>query len=449
MKVKWYSNACVRISAANGSNILCDPWTNAGAFLGSWFHWPPVPESFAEELISEPCNGIYISHLHPDHYDPNFLARFARHRPDVPVYIAEFAHDWLKRSVRAVVGDDVRVIEMPSLTEIEVAPNLGLKVFAADTCNPVVCGVNVPCQANPSLRGIDSVGVFFADGLTLVNANDAMGVKLITKIAANIGRADLLMGHYGGASPYPQCFSEIKNKKEAAREVIERACAMLISAADALDVKFVMPFAGQYVLGGRLSHLNSDRATLPLDQAADYLKSITDREVVSVVPFGEFDLSSNLKSPDYVEPDITVLSDYLSRISQAKFPYESESVKNWENPELDLMRAAQPILKRSAVATIEFSNSFIIGDGESWITINLDKAHTLSNVEIGKSPKFENVTEILIPRELLRRLSTRKEGFKGFTPMHWNQADVGSHFNWKRTGEFDLTSHGLLNFYGV
>ncbi len=442
----------MRISADNGSNILCDPWTNDGAFLGSWFHWPPVSESLAHELISQPCNGIYISHLHPDHYDPKFLAKFVKHRPDVPIYIAEFAHQWLKRSIKAVVGDCARVVEIPSLRQIEVAPGLQLKLFAADTCNPIVCGVNIPCQVNSTSReggGIDSVGVFFADGSTVVNANDAMGVRLVPKIAANIGTADLLMGHYGGASPYPQCFLDIEDKKAAARKVIESACAVLISAADALQVKFIMPFAGQYVLGGRLSHLNSDRATLPLDQAVSYLQSITNREVISVVPFGEFDMSNNSKSQDYVEPDAEELSSYLSRISKEKFPYETDSLRNWENPQLDLIRAAQPILARNSFTRIEFSNSFVIGDGENWVTINLDRSHTNSSVDVGKSPKFENVTEILIPRELLRRLSNRKEGFKGFTPMHWNQADVGSHFNWTRTGEFDLASHGLLNFYGV
>jgi UDP-MurNAc hydroxylase len=449
VKVTWYTNACVRISASNGSNILCDPWVSGGAFLGSWFQWPPIPDGLGDNFISEPTDCIYITHLHPDHYDPKFLARFARHRPEVPIYIAEFAHEWLKRSVKAVVGDHVRVIEIPSLSEVEVAPGLSLKVFAADTCNPSVCGVSVPCQSNPVSRGIDSIGVFCADGFTVVNANDAMGVKLIPRVAANIGKADLLMGHYGGASPYPQCFSDVVDKKNAAKAVIESACSTLISAANALEVEYIMPFAGQYLLGGRLSHLNADRATLPLDEAVVYLRSITQTQVISVVPSGEFDLSTGMKSADYVEPSSNVLSDYLSKISEVKFSYEVEFLKEWVNPELDLIQAAKPILERSAFVNIGFSNSFIIGDGDNWVTINLDHAKVNSSIEIGKSAVFEDVTEILMPNELLRRLSTRKSGYRGFTPMHWNQADVGSHFIWKRIGKFDLVSHALLNFYGV
>lgn len=245
MKIQCYTNACVRVSAVNGASIICDPWVHGGAFLGSWYQWPPIPDNFGNSLLEEPCDGLYISHLHPDHYDPKFINEFSKARPNIPIYIAEFAHSWLKRSLQAVTGGRSKIVEVPTLAEVEVAPGLNLKIFAADTCNPEVCGVSVPCQVNPSLRGIDSIGVFSADGLKIVNANDAMGIKLIPRIAANIGNADLLMGHYGGASPYPQCFPEVEDKKLASRKVIETACNMLITAAEALGVKYVMPFAGQ------------------------------------------------------------------------------------------------------------------------------------------------------------------------------------------------------------
>ena len=63
MKIEWYTNACVRVIALNGASIVCDPWVNGGAFLGSWFHWPPISEEFGNSLLKEPCDGIYISHL--------------------------------------------------------------------------------------------------------------------------------------------------------------------------------------------------------------------------------------------------------------------------------------------------------------------------------------------------------------------------------------------------
>jgi len=96
-----------------------------------------------------------------------------------------------------------------------------------------------------------------------------------------------------------------------------------------------------------------------------------------------------------------------------------------------------------------FKNSFVIGDGNLWVTINLDPNVSESSIEIGKNPKFDDITEIEMDRELLRRLCIRSFNFKGFTTLHWNQADVGSHFTWRRVGRFDKTSHMLLNFFGT
>jgi len=449
MKIEWYTNACVRITAESGANILCDPWVNPGAFLGSWFHWPPLRHDFGEQLLSAPCDGIYITHLHPDHYDPKFISKFSKARPDVPIYIAQFAHPWLKRSVNSVVSSGTRVIEIPPLEAINIGDGFSLTVFAADTCNPLTCGVNVPCQTEPTLRGIDSVGVFKADGYTVVNANDAMGVHLVPKIAANIGHADFLMGHYGGASPYPQCFPGVENKQEAARKVVEATCRMLISAAEAIDVQYVMPFAGQYALGGKLTALNDDRATVPLDEAVKFLRTLSNKEIVSIEPFGEINLTHQTKSSDYCEPSGEIKELYYKKIADFTYPYDGTTRGLWESASEDLIRAAAPVLERSDQANIGFKNSFVIGDGKNFVTINLDPGREHSSIASGSNPAFENVTRITMPENLLRKLSGRTVGYKGFTPMHWNQADVGSHFVWERVGEYDLSSHALLNFFGV
>lgn len=449
IRITWYTNACVRISSSTGVNILCDPWVNPGAFLGSWFHWPPLPTNFEDTLLSEPCNGIYISHLHPDHYDPKFIAKYSKFNPTVPIYIAEFAHTWLKRSVAAVVHPATQVIEISPLGSIELEDGFTMKVFAADACNPIICGTNIPCQSEPKLRGIDSIAVFKADNFTVVNANDAMAINLVSRVAVNIGKADMIMGHYGGASPFPQCFPEVPNKNEAAMQIVDTTCKMLVSAADALDVDKIMPFAGQYMLGGDLAHLNDARATIPLDDAVRYLGGLTSREVVSIAPGESIDLLKGVQGKSYVEPEGEIKQNYTEKISRAKFSYAREDSKAWINIHSDLITAAKPVLARSALAKIAIKNSFVIGDGKNFVTINLDPAKHQSSVELGSTPRFENVTTIIMPTKLLKQLSTRVHGFKGFTPMHWNQADVGSHFTWNRHGVYDAASHALLNFYGV
>jgi hypothetical protein len=312
-----------------------------------------------------------------------------------------------------------------------------------------VCGANIPCNTDPALRGIDGIGVFRADGQTLVNANDAMGIELVPRIAGNIGKADVLLGHYGAASPFPQCFPQIQDKAEVISQVVEKTCQMLVAAAESLGVKYLMPFAGQYVLGGRLVELNDDMATLPLDKIVKYLQNMTDVNVISTEPFGEIDFMSDLMPRPYIEPSAKVRESYFSKISETKFIYEREFATKWESASSDLESAARNVIAKSRNARIRFDNSFIIGDGVNYVTLNLYADSAKNNYILGQSAKTQTCTRITMPTSLLRMLTTKKSNFSGFTPLHWNQADGGSHFLWERTGDFDLNSHMLLNFFGA
>lgn len=57
-------------------------------------------------------------------------------------------------------------------------------------------------------------------------------------------------------------------------------------------------------------------------------------------------------------------------------------------------------------------------------------------------------TRLTCHPNLLKGLIQRAESFSGFTPMHFNQAEIGSHFEWRRTGEFNEVVR-CLNFMQV
>ncbi len=252
-----------------------------------------------ERILAETYDAIYITHLHPDHFDRNFLSKYLRRHPGTPIVIAKYAHPWLKSAVKRLAGGSQNVVELESFDSTTIG-DIDLRVVVADVCNPRICGASIPCIPQGWRRGIDSVGVFSADGKVFCNANDALAVSHIPKLAKAIGAVDLLMGHYGGASPFPQCFSDVKDKSRAGREVVETTCAMLAAAADSLHARYLMPFAGQYVLGGRLVGLNADRASVPLDQAVDILRGKTNAEVFAIAPGSSFDLNMGDWSDDYV-----------------------------------------------------------------------------------------------------------------------------------------------------
>jgi UDP-MurNAc hydroxylase len=59
MKIQWFRSATVGIYSKSGTSILCDPWITDGAFIGSWFHWPPL-EGFEFSELAEKKMGCTV-----------------------------------------------------------------------------------------------------------------------------------------------------------------------------------------------------------------------------------------------------------------------------------------------------------------------------------------------------------------------------------------------------
>ena len=54
-----------------GGTILCDPWFNP-AYFASWFVFPRNDRLDLAPFLTP--DYLYISHLHHDHFDPQFLS---------------------------------------------------------------------------------------------------------------------------------------------------------------------------------------------------------------------------------------------------------------------------------------------------------------------------------------------------------------------------------------
>ena len=80
MKIKYLSSASVLIQDED-SSILTDPWFVDGEFYGSWNNYPPCTVNLNE---LENIDGIYISHIHPDHFSVKTLKKMNK---TIPVFI--------------------------------------------------------------------------------------------------------------------------------------------------------------------------------------------------------------------------------------------------------------------------------------------------------------------------------------------------------------------------
>ncbi len=61
MKIRWFTNACLSVESKSGTRVLCDPWFTPGAFLGSWFQWPPVDPEVPRGILETKWDAIYIT----------------------------------------------------------------------------------------------------------------------------------------------------------------------------------------------------------------------------------------------------------------------------------------------------------------------------------------------------------------------------------------------------
>jgi L-ascorbate metabolism protein UlaG (beta-lactamase superfamily) len=332
MKVEWFRSATVGIYTDSGTRILCDPWITNGAFIGSWFHFPKLEGFEFKELVNRKWDALYISHLHADHFDRKLVAAIARNQPDCLVLIPKFTHKWLYRAVANCGFEPNKILEIET-NQYFTLKDLKVKIFTADFCDPSVCGVNTPClPVTPRERAIDSLALFEADGQRILNANDALAVQSASKLWPFIGKVDLLLGHYGGAGPYPQAFTNLDNvtKTIEAKRLAEVFVNRLVDTSIKLSAKYVMPYAGQYILGGSLSRLNEFRSVTKLGEVLNSISTNSQAVPVGLQPFSTFDLTSGESEATWKEPTDQEVCDYIRNIEHELFPYQLKE-ESWVN----------------------------------------------------------------------------------------------------------------------
>lgn len=449
MKVEWFRSATVGLTSDSGTAILCDPWLTDGAFLGSWYHFPRLEGFEFDEVLSRRWDAIYVSHLHADHFDRKFMSAVSRAQPWSKVIIPSFAHHWLLRAIKGCGFSDERIVQIDS-GGIQKIGDISMRVLTADHCDPEICGLSVTCHKEDTrLAAIDSLAVFEADNSRILNANDALAVASVGRLLPDIGPVDLLLGHYGGAGPFPQCFPDLEEaeKRRKARALAEVFLSRLAAAARITKAKFVMPFAGQYVLGGNLSRLNEWRSVVSLSDAVEWVSGHCNSQIIAIRPFTSFDVGTGKVDHHWVEPPAEETRKYIEEIANIRFPYQRAQTR-WDTAAKDLREALDNVAsecQRRAEAGIKFGTHRISIE-TSAVSGYIDVGGPRPEVYVGPlDGMLSQETRISCHPNLLKGIVVRAEGYRGFTPMHFNQAEIGSHFEWRRNGDYNSATH-CLNF---
>lgn len=421
MKVRYIYSACVIIETEE-ITICYDPWFSPGAYDGSWYQYPPLKEN-PLDIIGANVDVIYISHIHPDHYDPKFIKKYLSRYPETKIAISK-NRSFLYKKMQI---DGLQPVEIShdqvGKTNLYIFPN---NAYEFDN--------------------IDTALVVTREKLSVANLNDnPFDRKQIDEIlsACPTGRPTLAMLPYSGAGPYPQTyeFNSVQELEVAAEVKKEQFLNLYSSYIKALKPVRALPFAGKYFLGGPLSRLNKYRGT------ADQTDVLSKYPEISVVLADGGQAFIDLKTLEVSEVrsqpyDRSHIEKYLALLPFEGYDYEKEIVPI-EGHSLPIF----PLVKSAYSNAIEKTHVqepyyFCIKPNKwkKYIVINC-----FSKEEVVLADNVDTLcprSEIFIDERYLFGLLVRF--------YHWNNAAIGSHYRVKRVPDiYKIEVFAFLNRFHV
>jgi len=435
MKVTFISNACC-VYEANRMRILTDPWLVDGAFEGAWFHAPAL-KTKPHDLTD--VDALFISHIHPDHYDLKTLSAFRR---DIPIFILDAYPGFLKRSLENLGFK--KVIVIPPEKPYEFGP------FELTLFSPFAKHAHHEAEIG---NLIDSAILVKANNRSIFNANDnALTLETAADIAQRFGPFTVAQLNYNAAGPFPSCFDNLSDteKQERHRSVLDRNLAHMVSMGETLGCEYIMPFAGAYVIGGKEWTKNRYLGTTTWDEAADYVTQNSQGIKALVLNEGQsFDLKTNsIINGPYQPIDVAAQNTYIESIlSKKRYPYEEDESLAGISA-LTLSNLMRPFLKQArqslwrAQERYDHQNSWTVAIAlqDGYFTFRMDSED--SSFQSLDTELPEPYLRCQLDMRLLAQILLRK--------AHWNSAEIGCHINFYRKPDQYLPDiHTLMSFFAL
>lgn len=441
MKITKYGSSTVLIET-NGISILCDPWLVDGVLYGAWCNYPPIN---LEEIDFSIIDFVYISHVHPDHFDAATMAYIDK---KVPVLIHNYHAKFLKANVERL---GFTVIELDHGRPYQLTRNVKISIYGADDCDPTVCGHLFDCITS-DIKGsmqLDSLCVIEDSDFVLVNTNDCpyeIAKTTIKKLKIKYPVIDFALVGYTSASLFPHCVMdynehEMKNGKKIARM---RGLDSGLNHLRELKPKYYMPFAGTYIIGGK-QYKKNDNLSLPeLTEAIEYFQNDSSIKNAGCDPIllnfnSSFNLETKQASAEYVEISPSDRREYIENVaSKFSYPFDTDEIPT--NSELlNLFEKACVRMRAKQLRLNKFEDTNIVFDvsGGKYILINLiDSKPTI----IEKFEQLENYHRFRVDLRLLKR------ALMGPRLANWNNIESSGHLDFARKPDvYHMGVHILMN----
>jgi UDP-MurNAc hydroxylase len=424
INVRYIYSACV-ITTTPNVTILHDPWFTEGIYDGSWYHFPKI-----ENPIDSIGNVdlIYISHVHPDHYDSAFLKKYFLKFGIKKVIIADHHPNHLANKMKSDGIEPLILKERLVIGEtiIEIVPHKTGSISDIDSA--IIVKYKSKDHKNHCI----------------VNANDIIfDDEMRSKLKFIAENVDILLCGYTGAGPYPQTYFdtldeqliiEANNKKQA---FFERYKTLI----NKIDAKINIPFAGKYVLGGKLVGLNEFRGVADPVEVLEFDK----RAIVLADNGGEIDTNgmrpSAVRTSKYNDMEKEKRFDEIRNL---KFDYE-RLISEEEIDQLPIKRllsaAARNAINRSECEEDYFFCFRLPNNDYAVINANKNKSQAINIINSALNLPIPR-SEITIDIRYLFGLLTNV--------YHWNNAEVGSQYETRRIPNIlNRKAQSFLNYLAI
>lgn len=416
--LEFFHNACVIFKSSKGFRVLTDPWFNNGAF-GSWclahdVHRIPV--------YKKDYDLIYISHAHEDHFDERFLSSISK---DVPIVFP-------KEPIIKILLPKLSQLGFKNLFPLGNEEKVKFKDLTMTLFHPFQKRRFDKKVKLPNF--IDSALLFDDGSFSFLNTNDNFPtVKSFKKINKKYGKPDLVSLLYNTAGFYPQCIDNLTQKQKLKeKQFILNKCFNVLYEASLASKTKVMPFAGDYFLGGELAKLNKFLAVSTPSEANNFLLS---KEVDSIVLGGG-----------------GIYSFKQQLLIKAGFHYTIyDGIKYAKNQKLNFFWNLEPypsfkrldeLIKLGFNKLLEKQKRLNIFPDYS-VTFLTKRAKIIGNINLSHKLKPKNNIQIKIEPRLLKASLERR--------FHWDSVLTGCHVNIYRSNhpDYDVDVYLLLSFFHI
>lgn len=404
--------------------MLCDPWFTEGAYDGSWYHFPEPKEPLS--AIGD-VDYIYVSHIHPDHYDAEFLKRYMGAYGTKPVLIAAHEPNFLFGKMKA---DGVRATVLDAPLRVG---NSTLEIVPHNTSNA---------------SDIDSALIVRLETQerehVVLNVNDIIfDQAMLKKMRTKAPSIDILLCGYTGAGPFPQTYFDADDPElvRATEWKKQEFFSRYRRLVDHLSPRMTVPFAGKYILGGALAALNPHRGVADATEVLAF-----DAKAMIPDDGGTIDTIDFQAHPERRQPYPKEAMDRrIAEIASRPMAFE-RLMSLQEVHQLPLQRLLRQALVRAMrSSTVDHDYFFAISlPGGKWALFNTNKNATaaLSVVEHAELASVTPRSEVRIDPRYLFGLLTHV--------YHWNNAQVGSQYQTRRfPNKMVQAAENFLNFLAV